>query len=389
MQIPEQGVEQIKPEHLVPGRLNVVVFGPGEGEGVVVALPDGRIGIVDGCAEADEHGRGDPVGELVNALMAKPTKPQIAFACMTHPHEDHIRGFGRTIMRHIDRVERAWFVSLVQRRNFEAIMPWLRHVAGAEAPDAPANCAERAYRAINEVLELRQPPITDMKTLVPMMPAQQVMGSEFEVVAWGPADDDRSNCQAELLSWLERRRLKSEEPPAFDPNLTSGAILLRWGDTRVLLAGDLLRSGWGDLRRSISVPKVQVVNVAHHASEEAHDNDLWCDMSPTIAVVTPFKHADQTSKRYPPTPEDVRRLLKSGSRVAITSPPRWVGTKGTPRPSRTLGPTRTAGMKTPTASKRGITAASSNAKRNAVAVTLDATGTIEGVVFGGAASWYT
>ena len=51
---------QIDPTHLDPGKLGLIVFGPGHGEAIVLVFPDGTVGTIDGCREPDRD-RGQQV----------------------------------------------------------------------------------------------------------------------------------------------------------------------------------------------------------------------------------------------------------------------------------------------------------------------------------------
>ena len=100
---------RLSAEHLPKGTLSIAVFGPGKGEAIVVRLPDGSVGVVDGCREPKdtETGRGDPVRELLDRIKC----PELAFVCLTHPHDDHYAGLGRllervpTMHRHVEGLE--------------------------------------------------------------------------------------------------------------------------------------------------------------------------------------------------------------------------------------------------------------------------------------------
>jgi hypothetical protein len=168
--------------------------------------------------------------------------------------------------------------------------------------------------------------------------------------------------------------------------LTSGALLIRWGDAAILLAGDLLRgkpgsSGWELLHKYIDC-KVQVVNVAHHASKEAHHDDLWTIMAPALAIVTPFQLG---CKHHPPQSDQIK-LLAQTSVVAITSPPAWKDGDKLPRGSESLTPRRFNAKNDVLASITGKGA--TDERRNAVAVSLDATGKITRFVLAGNADTY-
>lgn len=377
-EIPEpRVVDRITASDLDPLKLNVVVFGPGEGEGVVVLLPDGRVGVVDGCAESNDAGDGDPVLDLVRELVDGPTPRRLAFACLTHPHSDHFRGLGRLVERYASRIDHVCLVNIPMERSREAILEWVRAEEDGDTHRAIDRLYAALYSATNGPCDLGEG--------VAVGPRGRPGGHMLEMRAVGPSRVARGAAMMSLVRWGEARKKKGTPLPAVDPNGMSGALLIEWGEARVLLAGDLLREGWGSARRWLS-GRVQVVNVAHHASEEAHDDALWAEMNPKIAIVTPFKHAAQDPKRYPPTPMDVKRLATTSCKVAITSPPQWLGrSAANPRASRK----EIKAARTPSRAPRGaIPKDSPNAKRNAVAVTLHHDGSIERVVFGGDAAWY-
>ncbi|HZI07816.1 MAG TPA: MBL fold metallo-hydrolase, partial [Archangium sp.] len=136
-------VDQIRPEHLDDGALSLVVFGPGRGEAMVVLLPDGRVGVVDGCREpsSPDTGRGDPVREFLSALEQRAGLRgetfRIAFVCLTHPHDDHYAGLGRLLEAYRGRVDAVWSVPEVGDRYAEALRSFVEvtHAGREPLPD--------------------------------------------------------------------------------------------------------------------------------------------------------------------------------------------------------------------------------------------------------------
>ena len=215
---------------------------------------------------------------------------------------------------------------------------------------------------------------------------RHVDGQPLSIDACGPADGDIDAAHAELLAIFREGAEGGSVSRRHDPNLTSGALLLRWGSAAVLLGGDLLRgtgphSGWNIARRHVE-GKVQVVNVAHHASFEAHDDDLWTSMAPDLAIVTPFKGGAGSN---PPRPDRVKALA-STSVVAITSPPAWSASPTHPAPIRLISPRsfvpKNKVLPTP------VLPRAHDARRNAVAISLDATGKITRFILAGKADVY-
>jgi glyoxylase-like metal-dependent hydrolase (beta-lactamase superfamily II) len=131
-------VDEILPAHLPQGALSIAVFGPGRGEAIVVRLPDGSIGVVDGCREPTggaKDGRGDPVRELLRRIEKAgpvPTPFRLAFVCLTHPHDDHYPGLGRLLEAYERRVDHVWTVTQMTGKYARALPEWVELTRGGK-----------------------------------------------------------------------------------------------------------------------------------------------------------------------------------------------------------------------------------------------------------------
>lgn len=382
-------VDEILPEHLPDGLLSIVVFGPGRGEAIVVRLPDGGVGVVDGCLEPtagdkDPRGSGDPVRELLNRMAP----PRLRFACLTHAHDDHYAGLGRLLAAYQKRADHVWMVLDAGGPHMKAQLAILkrRRARKTSLPDAPnPKGLERVLTQFSQAYREHGSKLNYLQAGIPLLNLKNSHGS-LSIKACGPAPSDIARLQESLTKAIAKSIEQGEATDQeFDLNIASGALLIRWKRAGVLLAGDLLcaaneNAGWAHAAKDIDGP-VQVVNVAHHASEEAHHDPLWKKMLPQLAIVTPFKHGatheivrdgKAGKTKYPPRPEQIANLAQ-WSAVAITSPPRWEGELDPPKALRTPGKT---------------SATTNQPHRNAVAVSLDATGTIQRFVLAGQADVY-
>src|SRR5215217_3497310 len=73
--------------------LHVFVAGPGQGEGIAVALPERGWMLVDGCSTAD---RRFPLEAILQQWRMTDDDPVEAMV-LTHPHEDHVEGVAELI----------------------------------------------------------------------------------------------------------------------------------------------------------------------------------------------------------------------------------------------------------------------------------------------------
>ncbi len=357
-------VEHIAPQDLAPRSLSIVVFGPGRGEAIVVFLPDGSIGIVDGCREPrredDPEGRGDPVRELLHSYRAIRPDFRIRFVCLTHPHADHYAGLGRLMRAYRDRVDAAWeaipaagdyrrnLVEFVTRRRDRLVSNDESEIKGLE----------RVFDAFSEHCDTKASSYAVLGVDTNLLKTE-VAGHPLSVDAWAPHGADVRAAVSGLAEASDALG-RGETAAGHDPNRMSGALSIVWGGGGVLLAGDTLRAtgnhvGWSGARELAKRAPLQVVNVAHHASREAHDGELWASLGPPLAIVTPFQHGTGGN---PPQKAELEELSKTCT-VALTCRPAWM-----------KGGARSAG------GKAGIVSETPRAAFHAVGISLDAKGNL-------------
>lgn len=392
-------VHRLEPEHFPEDQLTVAVFGPGHGEAIVVGLPDGRLGVLDGCRE-----REDPVLALLERCDAtgKPLK-RLAFVGFTHPHEDHYAGLGHLLERHRDRID-LWLDAPLCQRDGKALYEFVDKTRGGRSPgpdDWEQSALLQVVDEMSRVAHYQRGQYKHGAMDKLLWEGEWIGGHALELHGIGPCDADVHQGHLDLVAAIKALAMDRPVPGGIDPNYTSAALLIRWGSTGVLLTGDLLSAnggygGWGVARAAWALKRhaVQVVKCAHHASEGAHDHELWSRIKPQLALVTPFKRAMTTSNgaKNPPRPENIAALSKD-AHVVITSKPQWPIDAANPLP---IGAGRDAPAD-PSPDETGARTSAIEAipregrsdLNNAVAVTLDAHGQILRVVLAGDADFYT
>ncbi len=159
----------------------------------------------------------------------------------------------------------------------------------------------------------------------------------------------------------------------------------------MLLGGDLLCregsfQGWDEIHADIEGP-IQVVKAAHHASLGAHHDVLLSRLKPDLTIVTPFLHAKENQ---PPRPDRIAELARN-SVVAITAEPSWHPSSPGPWAVYKQPPPASALVTSggfPSSTLEPVATAGPADARNAVAVSLDASGRIIGFVLAGKANVY-
>ena len=346
-------VDELGPDDLEPGSLGIVVFGPGEGEAILVRFPDGSIGIVDGCSKTDKDGKGNPVASFLKQLQDRQKAPlAIRFLCMTHPHDDHFMGLDEIAEDYRENIDQIWTTPLLAELK-EAGYDTILETILTNREKTPEKIYKNLLAVLNQFETFNERNQWKSLTVNSRLVEDQFSGVPFSAVGCAPADQDVRKAIKLIMSDRKPGRAPKGLGPYRDPNATSGAILVCWGGSRVLLSGDLLThdahiQGFkAAMDEGLFNDEIQVVKVSHHASDGAHDSHLWNQIKPILALVTPFRHGFTGRKSQPPRPESINRLAREayvgddgksrGSVVVITNPLDWPAGGQNPLPMEKQG----------------------------------------------------
>jgi len=233
---------------LAPGELELTAIDVGQGDALLLGLPDGSAGLVDAGGllsyggEAPAYDIGDAV---VSPYLWSRSIQKLAFVAVTHPDADHLGG-AAAVLRNFD-VERLW-LSAVPHPEFEPLAQLAR---------------ERGVAV--ERLSLGD--------------ARQLGDVRIEAL-WPPAAADPKK-----------------------PNENSLTLLVRYREHEFLLTGDLEEAGEAAVAASLSVDG-EVLKAAHHGSRTSSTAPLLVSFRPELAVISagvhnPFGH---------PHPDALERL---------------------------------------------------------------------------------
>ena len=95
-----------------------------------------------------------------------------------------------------------------------------------------------------------------------------------------------------LLKSTKGKQFRSALPKS-DHNLISSAFLIEFGNSRIVLGGDVEEDGWQDVlkTRPVSSLSAHAVKVPHHGSKNGYCPTLWDQFSidrKPVAVLTPY-----------------------------------------------------------------------------------------------------
>jgi hypothetical protein len=263
----------------------LIVFGPGFGESIVLYLPTLGWGVVDSCLNPYKNGQINPaLSFLIDNGVDK-----LAFAILTHPHEDHYKGFDSIIDHYIGRIDR---IGLYAGDGLREYRDYLSCKAVVGDPDSELDHLAAIYRKARDAemagarrIRLSEKTVffsnknVSIEALSPSSNSQEKYRNIlFDAI---PKND------GDLISSLKHR----------DINLISVALLVTVGNTKILLGGDVENgdgtTGWSAILNDQDCPDMNshFVKVPHHGSEGAFSCNLWSCISQTneaFSIVTPY-----------------------------------------------------------------------------------------------------
>jgi competence protein ComEC len=274
-----------------PGALRVSFLDIGQGDAVVVELPDGAVWLVDagGVPSARDAAAAVAPGRTIRRTLAAYGHARVDLAIVSHPHPDHYLGLAGLGVP----IRELWIA-----RELEPPPEPPRAYAD---PDAGAGGA-----ATSAALPRFDDVLADLRA----------GGTR---VAHPPLGAARAQAGVELVVWGPRYQAVAGGPivAAADPvrsvNDNSLVVELRYRGRSILLLGDLEAEGEALLAEA-GPPRADVVKVAHHGSPTSSTETLVAAVRPALAVIS----CGRANRFGFPSPAVVARWRAAGADVART-----------------------------------------------------------------------
>ncbi|MCU1255441.1 MAG: internalization-related competence protein ComEC/Rec2 [Candidatus Angelobacter sp.] len=224
------------------GKLEITAIDVGQGDSLLVVSPEGRTMLIDGGGSMGPvHSEFDFGEDVVAPYLWSRGLERLDVVALTHAHGDHIGGLPRII------------------EDFRPSELWV-----GINPETPAllhlyEVAQKSHVAIR----------------------RHTAGDDVD---WG---ETKIRVLSPPADWQPKSKRKNDD---------SLAILIGYGDTRALLAGDLEKK----MERFVATesPQADLLKVAHHGSATSTTPELLAAVHPRFAVISAgyqnsFKHPRQ------------------------------------------------------------------------------------------------
>lgn len=269
--------------------LELHVLGGRQGESCVLRLPGGKWGVVDCYTSTPSRPEANPTV----ALLRHEGVTSLEFVCLTHPHGDHFLGMDQLLNEFPPRM--FWYPPFFGEKVRLAQLLKTLHINAIRSNHDSRRCVANELMALVQTYRtnksiVRKPAVIGTQ-LYPLP-----LGSLEDVSIFSVAPSGRrmEAYQSELDRCLDDDRIPQKFLKYSAHNIISIALQICFGQTRIMLGGDVECHGWKDSLAEFGENRVSshLVKASHHGSSTGFCDGLWRAFSHgghlPLAVVTPY-----------------------------------------------------------------------------------------------------
>jgi beta-lactamase superfamily II metal-dependent hydrolase len=298
--------------------LEVHVLGGSKGESIVLKLPDGRWGVVDCYAHCATNSDTNPTIQFLRGRGVT----RLLFVCLTHPHDDHFLGmvglieefrpcefwrFGCLSHEHVRRLVRYYELKALTTLN-EEFSRSSRELLGifGKALEGAKQGTMRVRRGASGMT---------------LYPSPADAPARFQIECLSPTGAQVELYERAILECIGPDGRISRTLPHSRHNQISLTLKIVYGETRLILGGDLENEGWLGVIEEHGAANLNAsaVKVSHHGSENGYCAKLWEHFSARgkpVALIAPY------GQHRLPKPAALDHIGRHASAIYSTCRPR-------------------------------------------------------------------
>ncbi|MGA3085270.1 MAG: MBL fold metallo-hydrolase [Thermodesulfobacteriota bacterium] len=303
-----------------PDQIEIILFGPGYGECVVVHLGNNHWIIIDSCIDSETQ---QPAALSYFKQIGIRPEEAVRLIIATHWHDDHIRGLSRVLTK-CKKARFCCSAALTQEEFLATVLDY-----ESRPTMVLTSGLNEIFEVYNELKTRSKPECTPIyassnKSVYFVRPEISGHGSECRVWTLSPSDRQFQKFFDELTRLMPRVKETKKRATLQGPNNVSVVTWISIGDIALLLGADLEEIddeglGWSVIVTSPDRPigKASIFKIPHHGSISSHNEMVWQQMvtTPTYAILSPFCHGPKSL----PSPEDVVRITSHTENAYITA----------------------------------------------------------------------
>jgi hypothetical protein len=273
------------------GELVIHAISSGIGESLVLQMPCGGWGVIDCYASSINNPKANPTLRFLQARKVD----TLEFLCLTHPHEDHFRGMHDLIDNF--SIKEFWRFGGLTAMELADIGFFYTKFSDAKNPKCFIPDVGKAYTLVNESVKRRRKN-GGISRIVLVSNRSQLYSTpkdknDFLIQSIAPSSERDFAYREGLKKFSKHKTRPSFYIPHQEHNKICVALLITYGEAKVILGSDVESDGWSDILSYIDPEDIDidVVKVSHHGSTNGYTENLWSIFSKTgkpVAIVIPF-----------------------------------------------------------------------------------------------------
>lgn len=296
--------------------VNLVVFGPGVGESIVINIPNVGWGVIDSCLWKIKRQKQNPALEYLKSKHVS----HLAFIILTHPHSDHFQGLAQIIGHYLGQIDRICYYSGDGLREYRAYLA-KKGVLGEPGLRELGNIFKRFEEAKDKGAK-----IVRLSERTEIIRKGRYGDYDIEIIALSPSAES-INQYVKLLYKAIPTKDGDVVKVIHDShhNLLASALYCQIGQLTLILGSDLEignndQTGWRGVLANKDSPDLSahVIKVPHHGSENAFYAPVWQAFSQNnhlVSVITPYMRLSDPL----PTLEILQKISHYSQVIAITT----------------------------------------------------------------------
>lgn len=313
--------------------LEVHILGGNKGESIILKLPDDRWGVVDCYSESVT----DPGTNPTVRFLRERGVTKLFFVCLTHPHDDHFLGMSKLIEEF--QPQEFWRFGCLSHEHVRKLLKYHEFKAKKSGDEELTRSAQELVDVFGKAYHgavSRRMGVCRANSQTNPYPKRSDPPASYKIECLSPTGRQVERYEGAVWNCIGPDGKIAKNLTNSEHNDISLVLKITYGDTRIILGGDLEREGWEDVVEETGESNLSAcaVKVSHHGSENGYCDRLWEHFSregKPIAVVTP-------QWRYSlPKPDALSHIFQHVREIYSTSQPRIPWTPP-PLPSSPSGP---------------------------------------------------
>jgi beta-lactamase superfamily II metal-dependent hydrolase len=313
-------------------KLTTYLFNVGQGDNILLKLPNGEFGIIDCFYDSDLDVPEPPALTYLKEVRRRrdPSIPlTISFICLSHPDGDHVKGVSE-LLSWIEKNDNVILrdLWLWPGTILADLIKCYREFGDAEVKnDTTSRASEvsRELRSIFKFRDRRRNPV-NIEWLHDIRKLAEDVGGNVKAVAVAPLgkhvnkfDKQARRAFVQFAMDQLKHTTNRHKHVKIEQNLLSSILMLIYGRHRLLFGGDAGKEVWKDCinhydardhKKDHGELEGDFVKASHHGSKNSSEEDVWSKILMSGAKVG-ISAGRKYSEKHPHR-ETLAHILKTG-----------------------------------------------------------------------------